>query len=81
MPTTAAELLVLEFMASHGLALPLRPIFENLRREREISFSQRTTKRRLQELAERGYIEQLDIGNGYYVVTEAGIEAADAGQL
>lgn len=75
------ERVILEFLAETGLALPQKPLYVNLNREREITFSQKTLKRRLDNLSDRGLIRQLDIGNGYYEITTSGREflAGDSG--
>lgn len=65
---------ILRFMAKYGLALPLTPIFENLRRKEGITFSKRTVKRRLEDLEEAGYVQWLDIGRGYWEITQEGKE-------
>lgn len=74
MTTAEREEVILRFMADHGLALPLTPIYENLKREEKITFSKRTVKRRLEDLQEDGYVEWLDIGRGYWEITNAGRE-------
>lgn len=66
------ERVILEFLAEHGLMLPLRTIYENLKREKGITFSQRTVKRRLEELQERGLVSKRDIGTGYWEITDEG---------
>lgn len=80
MTTAEREELILRFMAEHELALPLTPIFQNLRREEGITFSKRTVKRRLEALEEDGFVQWLDIGRGYWEITEKGkqrVEEAD----
>ncbi len=72
MTTAEREEAILEFMVEHGLALPLTPIYENLKRERDITFSKRTVKRRLESLQEDGYMRRLEIGRGYWEVTDEG---------
>ncbi len=72
MTTAEREKIILEFMSEHELALPLTPIYENLRRKEGITFSKRTVKRRLEALEEDGDVEWLDIGRGYWQITEKG---------
>lgn len=72
MPREDREDLILEYLAECDMALPLRPIYVNLKRDRDITFSQRTVKRRLESLVDRDLVEKLDIGNGYYVVSDRG---------
>jgi repressor of nif and glnA expression len=66
------ERVILEFLAEHGLILPLRPLYENLKREKDITFSQRTVKRRLEDLQERRLVNRIDMGTGYWEITEEG---------
>ncbi len=73
MTTAEREEAILQFMAEHELALPLTPIYENLRRKRDITFSKRTVKRRLESLQEDGYVQWLDIGRGYWEITDEGL--------
>ncbi len=72
MTTAEREQVILQFLAEHELALPLTPIFENLRRNQGITFSKRTVKRRLEALEEDGYVQRLDIGRGYWEITDEG---------
>lgn len=73
-PMTKAkrEEVILTFLADVGIALPLRPLHWNLEREYNATWTQRTTKRRLEELSEEGLVRVIDEGNGYYEITEAG---------
>lgn len=66
------ERVILQFLAETGLALPQKPIYVNLKRDRSITFTQKTLKRRLSDLTDRGFIRRLDIGNGYYEITDMG---------
>lgn len=72
MTTAEREKVILSFLAKHDLALPQAPIFENLKRKRGITFSKRTVKRRLEALEEDGYVRRLDIGRGYWEITDEG---------
>ncbi len=74
MTTAERERVILQFLAEHDLALPLTPIFENLKRNQGITFSKRTVKRRLEDLEADGHVQRLDIGRGYWEITEAGRE-------
>lgn len=78
MPVEERRLLVLKFLSDYPLALPLRPVYVNMRRKMGITFSQDTVKRRLYELVEMGYVEELDIGNGYYQISESGRDYLEA---
>jgi hypothetical protein len=79
---------VLEFLAEHGLALPPRAIFRNLRFHQNITFSLQSVENYLEELSNDGYVERVNPAalekrqveevpadnsmKAYYVVTEAG---------
>ncbi len=76
MTTVEREEVVLKFMAKYELALPLAPIYENLKRKEGITFSKRTVKRRLQDLQDKGQVRHLDIGRGYWEITEEGRKRA-----
>jgi repressor of nif and glnA expression len=62
---------VLELLVETDLVLPPTPIYENLRR-RGVEISKRTVNRRLQVLEERGYVERILEGKGYYGATDKG---------
>ncbi|MFB6182980.1 MAG: winged-helix domain-containing protein [Haloarculaceae archaeon] len=62
---------ILELLVDTDLALPPTPLYENLRR-RDVDISKRTVNRRLQVLADRGYVERVIEEKGYYVATEKG---------
>ena len=66
------ERVILQFLADSGLALPQKPIYVNLKRDRKITFTQKTLKRRISDLTEKGFVRRLDIGNGYYEITDKG---------
>lgn len=72
MPKEDRELQILRFLSDYDLALPRQPIFVNMKRKRGITFSERTMKRLLDEMVERGEVERLDIGHGYYQITDEG---------
>ena len=74
MPTEDRERMILQLLEGADLALPLTPIHWNLRNKRGATWSQRTTRRRLESLVEQEYVEILDVGNRYYQVTDAGRE-------
>jgi hypothetical protein len=83
---------VLEFMASKGLALPPGAIFRNLKLHQGITFSEDSVENYLSEFVEDGLVERirkqpLDDGEiepasederAWYLITEAGIEAAES---
>ncbi len=70
--------LILEFLETHDLELPAKPLYRNLNRHgHEIGYS--TVRQRLSELEEHGLIEKIDEA-GYYAITEKG-QAYLAGEL
>jgi Fe2+ or Zn2+ uptake regulation protein len=64
---------VLELLVRTELALPPTPVYENLRLSGE-TFSKRTVYRKLDALAEQGFVERVLDGKGYYRATSAGRE-------
>ncbi|MHC3439804.1 winged-helix domain-containing protein [Natrialbaceae archaeon A-gly3] len=62
--------LILEFLETHDLELPAKPLYRNLNRHgHEIGYS--TVRQRLSVLEEHELIEKVDEA-GYYAVTEKG---------
>ncbi|ELY81204.1 winged-helix domain-containing protein [Natrinema pallidum] len=62
--------LILEFLETHDLELPAKPLYRNLNRHgHEIGYS--TVRQRLSELEEHDLIEKIDEA-GYYAITEKG---------
>jgi len=62
--------LILEFLETHDLELPAKPLYRNLNRHgHEIGYS--TVRQRLRELEAHGLIEKIDDA-GYYAVTDKG---------
>ncbi|AXR82847.1 winged-helix domain-containing protein [Natrarchaeobaculum sulfurireducens] len=62
--------LILEFLETHDLELPAKPLYRNLNRHgHEIGYS--TVRQRLGELEAHGLIEKVDDA-GYYAVTDKG---------
>jgi hypothetical protein len=83
--------LVLSFLASHRLALPPAVLYRNLRLRKNATFSQNSMETYLSELEADGLVkrvdptalesrdvEQITNGRGYYLITEAGLNAAPA---
>lgn len=64
---------ILRFLAEKDIALPPTPLYENLRLK-GATFSHRTTRRRLKQLEEAGYVEKILDEKGYYQITEKGRE-------
>lgn len=62
---------ILRFLAEKDIALPPRPLYENLRLE-GATFSYRTVSRRLKHLHELGLVERALEEKGYYRITEQG---------
>lgn len=70
--------LILEFLETHDLELPAKPLYRNLNRHgHEIGYS--TVRQRLSVLEEHGLIEKVDEA-GYYQLSSKG-EAYLAGEL
>ncbi len=62
--------LILEFLETHDLELPAKPLYRNLNRHgHEIGYS--TVRQRLGELEDHGLLEKVDEA-GYYQITETG---------
>jgi len=74
MPPKERDELVLRFLHNHDVALPPTPLFFNLKRKHSVTFSKKTLRRRLTALRERGLVNYIDEGDGYYEVNEAGFE-------
>lgn len=74
MPKEERKRLVLQFLVDYPLALPKRPIFENMKMEMKITVTEETIGQYLDELVNEDNLEELDIGNGYYRITDAGRE-------
>jgi hypothetical protein len=81
--------MVLQFLAETRLALPPAVLYRNLRLRQNATFSAKSLDNYLDELESEGYllrvkpqsleqreIEPIEDGRGYWLVTEAGVEAA-----
>jgi hypothetical protein len=82
--------LVLQFLAESGMALPPAVLFRNLRLHHNATFSEKSLGNYLGELAAAGLVKRVDptalerrdvveVGEderAYYMITEAGVEAA-----
>lgn len=62
---------ILQFLSEKDIALPPRPLYENLRLK-GATFSYRTVSRRLRHLDELGLVERILGEKGYYKITEKG---------
>lgn len=63
---------ILRLLETTGLALPPTPIYVNLVRNYNYTFSKRTVDRYLSDLADKGYVDTLANKQGYYYITDAG---------
>lgn len=86
------KLVLLEFLAEHGLALPPAALHRNMRLMENITFSQRSLEKYLNELATEGLVdrvrpepladrelETLDPESNkkaYYIITDEGVAIA-----
>jgi hypothetical protein len=81
--------MVLQFLAETRLALPPAVLYRNLRLRQNATFSAKSLDNYLEELHTEGYVIRvdpealekrevvtIDDGRGYWLVTEAGMEAA-----
>lgn len=66
------DLVILEYFDETASALPPGVVHYNLCEIGEFDFSKRTVRRRISELAERGYLENVDERRGYYRLTDRG---------
>lgn len=85
--------IVLQFMAEHGLALPPKAIFRNLRVHRRIPFGDATVDNYLEDFVEEGLVRRVDPKRmadfevadvkdedrrAYYIITDEGREYIDS---
>lgn len=71
--------LILEYMAEYDIAMSPNLWFENMKRDRSITFSEYTVGRRIRDFTEKGWVERLDVDQGAFRITDAGKEAAKTG--
>lgn len=82
MPKAERKRLILKFLNRYPLALPLRPLYYNMKREMNITYTEETMGNYLSELVADGLLRKHDRGNGYYELTEAGRDhLADADEF
>ena len=74
MPPKERDQTILQFLDSHDVALPVTPLFFNLKRKEGITFARKTLRRRLSGLEERDLVTYIDEGDGYYEINDAGRE-------
>ena len=80
MPKPERKAVILDYFAENDVLLPTGLAHTNLREYRDITFSEKTTKRMLYELRDDGLMEAVDRG-GYnlYRITPAGRERVEHG--
>jgi len=71
--------IILEFMAESGIAMPPGLWYENLDLYKNITFSYDTTRRRVRDFEEAGWVVRYDRDQGIYGITDAGAKAAENG--
>lgn len=74
MPKPEREEMILRFFYERDVILPPKVLHINLREIEGATFSYRTVQRLLGELKERGYVENVDVGRGFYRITNEGVE-------
>lgn len=68
------DVAILEYLADVSLALPPKVLYYNMKSDREITFSERTLKRRLKLLMEAEFVDRVDGTDGYYRISGGGRE-------
>lgn len=68
------DVAILEYLADVSLALPPKVLYYNMKTDREITFSERTLKRRLKLLMEAELVDRVDGTDGYYRISSVGRE-------
>lgn len=63
---------ILEYLAEVELALPPKVLYYNMKYDREITFSERTLKRRLKLLMEADFVDRIEGTDGYYRISPDG---------
>lgn len=73
MPKPERKAVILGYLAENDVLLPTGLVHTNLVEYRQITFSEKTTKRMLYELRDEGLVETLDRGgHNLYRITDAG---------
>ena len=65
---------ILEYLSENQVALAPADLHHQLVLFKGATFSTQTTRRRLQEFLDSGYVEKIDRGKGLYRITGAGRE-------
>jgi DNA-binding HxlR family transcriptional regulator len=68
------DVAILEYLSDVNLALPPKVLYYNMKVDREITFSERTLKRRLKLLMEEELVDRVDGTDGYYQIAPDGKE-------
>lgn len=68
---------ILQFLHDRNAAFPPKPLYDNLDIYENIDFSYSTVRRLLDELRENRLVEHLEVGKGYYRITDRGREFLD----
>ncbi|WP_276257736.1 hypothetical protein [Haloglomus litoreum] len=71
------DVAILEYLAEVSLALPPKVLYYNMKADREITFSERTLKRRLKLLMEAELVDRVEGTDGYYRISSAGRDHVD----
>lgn len=74
MPKEERIVTILNFLDDRNAMFPPKPLYDNLVEYENITFSYRTVKRLLKELVDDGRLEYLDLGKGYYRISDKGRE-------
>lgn len=73
------DVAILEYLADMSLALPPKVLYYNMKVDREITFSERTLKRRLKLLMEAELVDRVEGTDGYYRISSAGRDRIEQG--
>jgi hypothetical protein len=68
------DVAILEYLSDVNLALPPKVLYYNMKVDRDITFSERTLKRRLRLLMEEELADRVDGTDGYYRIAPDGRE-------
>jgi Fe2+ or Zn2+ uptake regulation protein len=74
------DVAILEYLAEVDLSLPPKVLYHNMESDREITFSERTLKRRLKLLMEGGLVDRVDGTDGYYRISVDGRSYVEIGR-
>lgn len=66
------ERAILRFLSERDVALPPKPLYENLVLKEGITFSRRTVQRLMSSMHDEGLLVKLDISGGYYEISGLG---------